>query len=632
MGVAMNIILPIGGRGERFKTDGYRFPKPLINVFGKPLILWVLDNLNVSDDDKLFIVYNEELDNYNFSQIVKFRYKKAKNLNFIKINYYTRGAAETLLCGLNQIPKEDMDNLTVSLDCDTFYVDDIITKCKENNNNLIFYFNDVEEKPIYSYIKTNNIGQVVEIKEKIKISDNANTGAYCFRTANLLKSYCEKLISTQLSQDKKEYYVSLLYDMIIRDMGIVYSAKVEKFHCLGTPEQVQSFCLLNQEKTKPKRFCFDLDNTLVTYPVIDGDYTSVLPIQTTIDYVKSLKRLGHTIIIYTARRMKTHSGNVGAIIADVGKITIDTLAKYDIPYDELYFGKPYADFYIDDLGVNPYYDMPKELGFYKDTIDARSFNSIEFQDKTIIKRSKNGKSLGEITWYRHLTPNSIASIYVPKLISHNSDETEMTIERVDGIPVSLLYINGSMTNDILNSIFRGLYYIHIHQTEHIDIPIDNCFYTNKLRERYESYDYSYLGPDIHNEYLDLMSKLSQYEQKISQNTFIHGDSVLTNILLTKKSDIMFIDMRGTVFGDKLYDYAKLYQSIIGYDFILNDKPINDDYVNKWKTIIERNVTTTFTDRTIEDLKLVTRSLLFTLIPLHNNEKCHQYYKLIKDIK
>ena len=50
--------------------------------------------------------------------------------------------------------------------------------------------------------------------------------------------------------------------------------------------------------------------------------------------------------------MRTHSGNVGAVVRDIGKVTIDTLDKYSIPYDEIYFGKPYAHFYIDDLAIN----------------------------------------------------------------------------------------------------------------------------------------------------------------------------------------------------------------------------------------------------------------------------------------
>ncbi len=50
--------------------------------------------------------------------------------------------------------------------------------------------------------------------------------------------------------------------------------------------------------------------------------------------------------------MRTHTGNVGTVLKDVGMVTFQQLAQYEIPYDEIHFGKPWADVYIDDLAVN----------------------------------------------------------------------------------------------------------------------------------------------------------------------------------------------------------------------------------------------------------------------------------------
>lgn len=103
-----------------------------------------------------------------------------------------------------------------------------------------------------------------------------------------------------------------------------------------------------------KRFCFDFDLTLVSAPKIKNDYSTVEPIPQMIDILRRLKASGHHIIIYTARRMKTHKGNVGLVIADIASTTLETIKKFNIPCDEIYFGKPYADFYIDDKAVNPW--------------------------------------------------------------------------------------------------------------------------------------------------------------------------------------------------------------------------------------------------------------------------------------
>ena len=61
-----------------------------------------------------------------------------------------------------------------------------------------------------------------------------------------------------------------------------------------------------------------------------------------------LRADGHTIIINTARNMQTQGHNVGKVMKNVGKITLDWLDKNEIYYDEIFFGKPNADITIDD--------------------------------------------------------------------------------------------------------------------------------------------------------------------------------------------------------------------------------------------------------------------------------------------
>ena len=67
--------------------------------------------------------------------------------------------------------------------------------------------------------------------------------------------------------------------------------------------------------------------------------------------MKALKASGHTLILLTARHMGTTGGNVGLVLARQGKVLFDWLARWEIPYDEIWFGKPQADVYLDDNGV-----------------------------------------------------------------------------------------------------------------------------------------------------------------------------------------------------------------------------------------------------------------------------------------
>jgi len=103
------------------------------------------------------------------------------------------------------------------------------------------------------------------------------------------------------------------------------------------------------------RIIFDLDGVIA---LSDDKINYILdskPNLELIDLMKKLKTKGHEIAIYTARRMRTHKGNVAAVIADCAADTINWLKKYEVPFDEIAFGKPYGQLYIDDLAVG--FDM-----------------------------------------------------------------------------------------------------------------------------------------------------------------------------------------------------------------------------------------------------------------------------------
>lgn len=103
-----------------------------------------------------------------------------------------------------------------------------------------------------------------------------------------------------------------------------------------------------------KRLIFDLDDTLCTTQ--DGDYANSQPINEVVEKLREYHRQGFTIIINTSRNMRTYQGNIGAINKNTLPIIIDWLARHDIPYDELYVGKPWCGFegfYVDDKAIRP---------------------------------------------------------------------------------------------------------------------------------------------------------------------------------------------------------------------------------------------------------------------------------------
>ena len=139
----MNIIVPIGGQGKRFYTDGYHQPKPLIKSLGESIVVRSLNSLSTNNDtDIIYITYRDELEKHNFEDLIKFKVKK--NIVFKKISVDTRGAAETVLITLENIPNERRNQKTIIVDSDNVYLDDVISKSKEIDGNVIFYFEDTQ--------------------------------------------------------------------------------------------------------------------------------------------------------------------------------------------------------------------------------------------------------------------------------------------------------------------------------------------------------------------------------------------------------------------------------------------------------------------------------------------------------
>ena len=111
-----------------------------------------------------------------------------------------------------------------------------------------------------------------------------------------------------------------------------------------------------------KSIVFDLDDTICYPNHSETDsyekYGRARPNTQIIHLMQSLKNSGYHITICSSRRMVTHSGDIDKIVADIGQLTIDWLKRFNVPYDELHFGKPYSStWYVDDkaMSLNEFY-------------------------------------------------------------------------------------------------------------------------------------------------------------------------------------------------------------------------------------------------------------------------------------
>ena len=624
----MNIVVLCCGTGERFREQQYAVPKPLIRVQGTSMLQRLLDSLLAHvqrDEDWIFVPYLDVLEQYPDFQSLRRHYRRDPVCFEAVKQTTTRSPVESLQIALSRIPFERRaGRRIVSLDCDSFFLSDVlgVIRAQPNARHLTLYKESRSPDPIYSYIALDEAdGRVLRSCEKVKISDWANIGCYVFT---------ESIVSFLSPADS---LAMVLQRLVEANQEPVFGVRFEHSVCVGTPFQLQTAPVCPFQT--PLRFCFDLDQTLVTQPIVDGEYSTVAPIPATVDFLRLVKSLGHTVIIYTARRMRTHCGDVGRVVADIGETTLRTLRELDIPYDEIYFGKPYADFYIDDKATGDLANVAKWTGFYPIQSTPRHFNRLEFRDSDnrVVKTSSRSLQ-GEIFWYTHI-PTPITDLF--PTFHGASGWQQYTLEYVRGMPVSFQYCQQSWHCDRLRSLLATLDRIHESSSVLVEEQSNNLYslYAPKLRDRQVE------GPCAIDVEAFLLHQYEQYEQRqLAVGGVIHGDPVLSNVLIPSEdpTQFKFIDMRGedgfgrlTVYGDRLYDYAKVYQSLLGYDFVLTGAYVPRTYTRALCSEFERLFCARFGLERWSFLRILTLGLLFTLLPLHDTQTRPRLHEFMLDL-
>ena len=248
----MKILIPACGLGERFRAAGYEVVKPLVPVYGQPMIDRVVSSLQIETAiDEYFVVAN---------------WDDALDHPVIRLKSTTLGAAETVLLALQTVGTEDSSLLL--LDCDAVYFCDIVSKFRKLQSDptiragVLCFPERVEEqsfKPKYSYIRVDAENNVIEIAEKKRVGPLANTGAYWFASSREYLECAAKVLHEKSFQ-LGEAYISCVLQKYL-DMGKAIMAvdiAEEEYANIGTPECLERYL----QKLGPA-FLFDLDGTIV---------------------------------------------------------------------------------------------------------------------------------------------------------------------------------------------------------------------------------------------------------------------------------------------------------------------------------------------------------------------------------
>ena len=234
-GGKMNVLIPMAGAGSRFEKAGYTFPKPLIDVRGKPMIQWVVDNLNV-EAKYIFIVQRSHFEKYNLKETLN---NFCPNNEIVQVEGVTEGAACTTLLAKQYIDNNEPLIIANSDQFVEWNSDEFIYACSASDLDAnILTFKSTHPK--WSYAKLNEFGYVTEVAEKKPISDVATVGIYYWRRGNDYVKYAEQMIAKNIRVNN-EFYVCPVFNEAIEDGKKVKVYNIEKMWGLGTPEDLEYF-------------------------------------------------------------------------------------------------------------------------------------------------------------------------------------------------------------------------------------------------------------------------------------------------------------------------------------------------------------------------------------------------------
>ena len=232
----MNVLIPMAGAGSRFEQAGYTFPKPLIEVNGKPMIQTVVENLNI-DARHIFIVQKEHYEKYNLKYLLNLI--TDNNCEIVQVDGITEGAACTTLLAKHFI---DNDEPLVMANSDQFVEWDsnefMYSMVADNVDGGIVSFEATHPK--WSFAKLDDDGFVSEVAEKKPISNIATVGVYYWTKGSDYVKYAEQMINKDI-RTNNEFYVCPVFNEAIGDNKKIKIFPIEKMWGLGTPEDLNRF-------------------------------------------------------------------------------------------------------------------------------------------------------------------------------------------------------------------------------------------------------------------------------------------------------------------------------------------------------------------------------------------------------
>lgn len=647
----LKIFTLAAGAGLRLKDYKKKLdlPKPLINILDKSMIEWSLLSYHsfvtkglVKKSNFYFVVLEEHDKNYFITKQLYSIF--GRQIKIIKLKKITRGPAETAYLATKNIK---FNGPVIFNDCDHYFKSSslfnkiIQIKDKKDISGIINVANTNSTKPDWSYVEEDVHGNILGIKEKDPIlAKNGAKGvvaSYYFSNLNTFKKEAKLMIKeNDLVGDKfkKEFYISKIYDRLIKKNHKILTAVTTSAHPFGNPNQIQNFIKnYSQSNFYPEAstLIFDIDGVILEH---DKGFHGRLgkyqypskPIVNNIKLLNSYYRKGETIVLMTARpesekknlqkellklKIQYHKlvmgvpGGTRILINDKKPsnlnfktaVAIETVRNKDISLKDL-----------KNINNQRFKKILLEGGSYAKTF-LMKINEEKFVRKIVSNKvdyDRGEKVLkGQYNW---LKKAKIDGMDVPKVKKYekNTKDTFFDMEYLENTELLSKHVQRSDKNNsklkfklILNNLKR--FYKKNNEVKIKDKNLLRELITKKAIPSLKTLTRSKLGKkllkqkkitinnveceNILNIFDNINKKKNSISKYLNENfdtkskTVIHGDLTFENILINKKKSY-FIDPLGS-FMDVKFNEDFLFKTTPLFDLGKLSQSIIANYEN-WK--------------------------------------------------
>ena len=228
----MKVVIPVAGVGSRLKPHTFATPKPLMEVAGKPMLEYVIEDAMSTNPSEIIFVVGHKKDS-----IIEYITEKFPKLKCTFVEQKKRdGDGSAVRIALSDIEEEEELLIIFGDTLIDFNIKNIL-KIKTNIDSLIFAM-EVEEPQNYGVLNVKENMDIYEVEEKPKEpkSNLAIIGTYYFKSLLTVKNYLNELRKNK-ETIKGEYRIAQVVEKYVKDKSLIIKAsKVKKWFDCGRPQ------------------------------------------------------------------------------------------------------------------------------------------------------------------------------------------------------------------------------------------------------------------------------------------------------------------------------------------------------------------------------------------------------------